>query len=123
MENDKSFIDSFLYINYENSYKKKKEMKKFLSTIHKKLYKVYTFIEKFSKEMKILKDEFNANNEDKNYIDIFLSIGKIIDSSINENYIMIKKMLEPLKKLIKLFETNSKKYDDFFQNQKNLIIN
>jgi hypothetical protein len=68
--------------------------------------------------MKILKDEFNTNNEDKNYIDIFLSIGKIIDTSINENYIMIKKMLEPIKKLIKLFETNSKKYEDFFQNQK-----
>ena len=118
MENDKSFIDSFLYINYENSYKKKKEMKKFLSTFYKKLSKIYTFIDKFSKDMKFLKDELNTTYEEKNYIDIFLSIGKIIDTSINENYIMIKQMLEPIKKLIKLFDTNSKKYEDFFLNQK-----
>ena len=118
MENDKSLIDSYLYINYENSYKRKKEMKKFLTTIQKKLTKVYTFIEKFLKDMKFLKDEFNTIYEEKNYIDIFISIGKIIDTSINENYNMIKQMIEPIKKLIKLFDTNSKKYEEFFQNQK-----
>ena len=123
MENDKSLIDSYLYINFENSYKRKKEMKKFLTTIQKKLTKVYTFIEKFLKEMKFLKDEFNTIYEEKNYIDIFLSIGKIIDTSINENYNMIKQMIDPIKKLINYLIQIAKNMKNFFKFRKNLIIN
>ena len=84
MENDKSLIDSYLYINYENSYILKKEKKNFLSKLLKKLTKLYSFIEKFSKEKKLLKEEFSSIQEEKKYYDIFISIEKIID--FVENY-------------------------------------
>ena len=118
MENDKSLIDSYLYINYENSYILKKEKKNFLSKLLKKLTKLYSFIEKFSKEKKLLKEEFSSIQEEKKYYDIFLSIEKIIDFVVNENFKMINQLLESIKKLKIAITSSYKKYEDFLLIQK-----
>ena len=118
MENDKSLIDSYLYINYENSYILKKEKKNFLSKLLKKLTKLYSFIEKLSKEKKLLKEEFSSIQEEKKYYDIFLSIEKIIDFVVNENFKMINQLLESIKKLKIAITSSYKKYEDFLLIQK-----
>ena len=119
MQNE--IIDNYLYNDYEQSYKINNSKYEFISILFDKITKINSYIEKFIKEKmenKILKDKLSGFKEEKNLHDLFSLIQKTIDTTFNENYKMINKILNCITELKKSFKSYFKKYDEFIISQK-----
>lgn len=122
MMNAKYLIEPYLCDNYEETYAKNNAKYELINIIADKLSKIKSYIQKFLKEImetNLLIDPLSSFDQKDNFLKLFLIIQQIIDTSFNENYIMINKILEYLIKLKKLFNKYFKKYDEYINIQKN----
>ena len=121
MKNERLLIDDYLYNDYENSLIINKSKNELITIFYEKLYKLNSYIEKFIKEKidsKNMKDILAEFQNEKNFSELLLLLLNKIDTTINETFTMINKILELIKKLKESFKLYFKKYDEFLIYQK-----
>ena len=121
MEIKESLIEIYLNNDYENYYKENKSKYELLSKLSEKITKINSYIEKFIKnkmENKIMKDKLSIFKEEENFHNLFLLIQQTIDTTFNQNYSMINKILELINSLKDNFKLYFRKYDEFINYQK-----
>ena len=119
---DSSLIQSYLYKDFENSYKIKQKNYDFILYISKSLSKLNSNLEKYIKDNEMIKEELSSYSEEKNFIDNYLLFQEILLIPINENSKMINRILESITSFINSFKSIFIKYEDFFNYQKQLSI-
>ena len=125
MEIKESLIDNYINNDYEKSYKCNKTRYELILKLSEKITKINSYIEKFIKnimENKIMKDKLSSFKEGENFQNLFLLIQQTIDTTFNQNYSMINKILDLINDLKENYKLYFKKYDDFFNYQKKFII-
>ena len=97
MEIKESLIAIYLNNDYEYYYEDNKSKYELLLKLSEKITKINSYIEKFIKnimENKIMKDKISSFKEEENFQNLFLLIQQTIDTTFNQNYSMINKILD-----------------------------
>ena len=114
MENEKSLIENYLYIDYERSYKLKMNKHNYLTYLFEIVTKLNLSMEEFINENELLKQILSSCEEEKLFFDLFSFIQKIIVSVINENFSFVTKISDIISKFKESLEAHFYKYEDFF---------
>lgn len=121
MEIKGSLIDIYLNDNYELNFKENKSKYALITKLSEKIAKISSYLEKFIKnqmENKIMKHKLPIFKEEESFHNLFLLIQQTIDTTFNQNYSMINKILDLIKGLKDNFKKYFSKYDEFINYQK-----
>ena len=118
MDNDKSLIKNYLYIDYEKEYNLKKNNNIYLSNLLDKLTKLNSNLQEFINQNKLIKNMLSSSQEDKKFYDTFNFVHNLFNGIINRNILFINKILEFIIKIRELTESCLPNFEDFFQEQK-----
>ena len=114
MENDKSLIENYLYIDYERSYKLKMNRHNYLTFLFEIITKLNLSMGEFINENELLKQILSSCEEEKLFFGLFSYVQKILESVIKENFSFVNKISDITSKLKESLETSFYKYEDFF---------
>lgn len=118
MDNDKSLIKDYLYIDYEEEYNLKKNKKIYLSNLFDKLSKLNLNLQEFKNQNELIKNMLSSCQIDTNFNDTFNFVHNLINGVMSRNILFINKIMEFIIKIRELTDPCLTKFEDFFQEQK-----